>query len=143
MIKQISVFLENDKGRLAALCRCLADAGVNMSALSIADTPEYGPGTHRAQRGRQGKAALDDAGLPSLRDQGHGWPCPIDRAGLWLELLETLDDADISVEYWYCFSHQDGNAIFALKVTDSAQAAEAVFAIERAGFQILEEGELD
>ena len=42
MIKQISVFLENDKGRLAALCRCLADAGVNMSALSIADTPEYG-----------------------------------------------------------------------------------------------------
>ena len=110
MIKQISVFLENDKGRLAALCRCLADAGVNMSALSIADTPEYG----------LVRIVCNEA----------------DKA-------KALDNADISVEYGYCFSHQDGNAIFALKVTDSAQAAEAVFAIERAGFQILEEGELD
>ena len=42
MITQVTVFLENEKGRLADLCRTVADAGVNMSALSIADTAEYG-----------------------------------------------------------------------------------------------------
>ena len=42
MIEQITVFLENEKGRLAALCRCLGDANINMAALSVADTTDYG-----------------------------------------------------------------------------------------------------
>ena len=42
MIEQITVFLENREGRLAKMCRCIAEAGVNMSALTIADTSEYG-----------------------------------------------------------------------------------------------------
>ena len=142
MIKQISVFLENDKGRLAALCRCLADAGVNMSALSIADTPEYGLVRIVCNEADKAKAALDEAGYRARVTKVTAVAVP-NRPGGLAELLETLDNADISVEYGYCFSHQDGNAIFALKVTDSARAAEAVFAIERAGFQILEEGELD
>ena len=42
MIDQLTVFLENSEGRLAALCRVLADAKVNMYALTIADTTDYG-----------------------------------------------------------------------------------------------------
>ena len=42
MIKQITVFLDNEKGRLLALTRCLGDAGVNMHALTIAETSDYG-----------------------------------------------------------------------------------------------------
>ena len=42
MIKQLTVFLENTQGRLAAVCRCLGDAGINMQALTIADTSDYG-----------------------------------------------------------------------------------------------------
>ena len=42
MVEQITVFLENSEGRLAALCNTLSDAGVNMSALTIADTADYG-----------------------------------------------------------------------------------------------------
>ena len=42
MIMQLTVFLENSEGRLAALCRTLADAGVNMDALTIAETSDYG-----------------------------------------------------------------------------------------------------
>ena len=42
MIMQLTVFLENSEGRLADLCRTLANAGVNMSALTIAETSDYG-----------------------------------------------------------------------------------------------------
>ena len=42
MVDQITVFLENSEGRLKALCRTLADAGISMSALTIADTADYG-----------------------------------------------------------------------------------------------------
>ena len=107
-----------------------------MSALSIADTPEYGLVRIVCNEADKAKAALDEAGYRARVTKVTAVAVP-NRPGGLAELLETLDNADISVE------HQDGNAIFALKVTDSAQAAEAVFAIERAGFQILEEGELD
>ena len=42
MIDQLTVFLENSEGRLAKLCRDIAAAGIDMRALTIADTPEYG-----------------------------------------------------------------------------------------------------
>ena len=42
MISQLTVFLANEKGRLAAACRTLADADINMKALFIADTADFG-----------------------------------------------------------------------------------------------------
>lgn len=42
MISQLTVFLENDKGRLASACRVLSDAGVNLHALNLADTADFG-----------------------------------------------------------------------------------------------------
>ena len=42
MIEQLTVFLENEKGRLAAACQTLADAGINMHALNLADTADFG-----------------------------------------------------------------------------------------------------
>ena len=42
LIKQLTVFLENESGRLAEVTRVLGNAGINISALSIADTTEYG-----------------------------------------------------------------------------------------------------
>jgi len=41
-IRQISVFLENRPGRLSALCRTLAEAGINLSTLTLAETGEFG-----------------------------------------------------------------------------------------------------
>ena len=42
MISQLTVFLENEKGRLAAACRAVSDAGINMHALNLADTSDFG-----------------------------------------------------------------------------------------------------
>ncbi len=42
MVQQISLFLENKKGRLAHVCRVLGEAGINIRALSIADTTDFG-----------------------------------------------------------------------------------------------------
>lgn len=142
MIKQITVFLENDRGRLAALCRCLADAGVNMSALSLADTTDYGLVRIICNETDKAKQALDEAGYTSTVTRISAIAVP-NRPGGLAELLETLDNAEIDVEYGYCFSHQDGDALFALKIADSAQAAAAVFALEQAGFKIYQEGELE
>lgn len=41
-IRQISIFLENKAGQLSSICHCLADAGVNIVALSLADTNDFG-----------------------------------------------------------------------------------------------------
>ena len=41
-VPQISVFLENRKGRLREACQCLAEAGLNLVALSLADTTDFG-----------------------------------------------------------------------------------------------------
>ncbi|MGI6229719.1 MAG: ACT domain-containing protein [Tractidigestivibacter sp.] len=142
MINQITVFLENDRGRLASLCRCLADAGINMSALSIADTTDYGLVRIICNEAEDAKAALDKAGYTSTITKVAAIGVP-NRPGGLAELLETLDDADIDIEYGYCFSHQDGNAVFALKVADPGKAASAVFKLEQAGFKVMSQGELD
>ena len=42
MISQLTVFLENEKGRLAAACRTVSEAGINMHALNVADTADFG-----------------------------------------------------------------------------------------------------
>ena len=42
MISQLTVFLQNEKGRLASACRTIAEAGINMHALFLADTQDFG-----------------------------------------------------------------------------------------------------
>lgn len=142
MIEQITVFLENDKGRLAALARCLGDAGVNMSALSIADTRDYGLVRIICNDSTAAQAALEAGGYRSLVTRVLAVGVPNEPGGL-ASLLEALDALDVNVEYGYCFSHQDGRAVMALKIEDPGRAVAASAQIAAAGFAVLEQGELD
>ena len=63
MIEQVSVFLENKSGRLAELTRTLGDAGINMHALMVADTSEFGVARVICDRPSARKALLDEAGF--------------------------------------------------------------------------------
>jgi hypothetical protein len=132
MIDQITVFLENDKGRLAALCRTLGDAGISMHALTVADTANYGVARLIADTPAKACEVLDAAGFRASLTKVFAIEVP-DRAGGLASLLEAFDAANINVEYAYCFTVDGGKAIDVLRI-DSPSDAEKL--ITGAGFRI-------
>ena len=142
MIDQITVFLENDKGRLAALCRCVGNANVNMAALSIADTTEYGLARIICSDSARARAALEEAGYRVIVTKVIAIAVPHRPGGL-ADLLDELDRLDVNIEYGYCFSHQDDAAVMAIKIADPARAAEAAWTLEAAGYRVFEQADLE
>lgn len=119
MIEQLSVFLENQPGRLADLCRALGDAGVNMRALMVADTQEFGVVRVICDHPRTAKDALEGAGFGVSVADVIAVEVP-DRPGGLADVLEALGAESINVEYAYCFVEpgSDGAAVDVLKVDD-------------------------
>ena len=89
MIMQLTVFLENSEGRLADLCRTLANAGVNMSALTIAETSDYGIVRIICDNVFHAVDVLDEAGFRATKTKVLAVELP-DRPGALAELLEAL-----------------------------------------------------
>ncbi len=141
MVKQITVFLENSEGRLSALCRCLGDAGVSMKALTIAETSEYGLIRIIADDPQNCVKVLTDGGFHASLTDVTAIEVP-NRAGGLADLLDKLADLDLNIEYGYCFSTEADRAVDVLKIKGGAKAAEAVFALEAAGFRVLKQDEL-
>lgn len=142
MIEQITVFLENERGRLAALCRCLGDAGVNMAALSVADTTDYGVVRIICSDSAAALAALEAGGYRAIITKVMAIAVPR-RPGGAADLLDKLDDLGLDIEYGYCFSFAGDVAVMALKISDPAAAAAATWAIEAAGFKVFDQGDLE
>ena len=141
MVKQITVFLENSEGRLSALCRCWGDAGVSMKALTIAETSEYGLIRIIADDPQNCVKVLTDGGFHASLTDVTAIEVP-NRAGGLADLLDKLADLDLNIEYGYCFSTEADRAVDVLKIKGGAKAAEAVFALEAAGFRVLKQDEL-
>jgi hypothetical protein len=133
MIDQVTVFLENDKGRLLALTRALAAADVNMQALTIAETSDYGLVRIVCDRPKEAVAALGAADFRAIVTKVLAVRVP-NRPGGLAELLETLDSLGLNIEYGYCFSAVEGEAVDVLKVRDPEKATEALAA---AGYEVL------
>ena len=141
MIDQLTVFLENSEGRLAKLCRDIAAAGIDMLALTIADTPEYGVVRIVCDDAQRARDYLDEKGYRAMVTKVAAIEVP-NRPGGLAELLGVLDDLDIPVEYGYCFSTSGDRAVDILKIRVSAEASKAVFKLEEAGFRVLTQAEL-
>lgn len=141
MIEQITVFLENSEGRLAAMCRTLADAGVNMSALSIADTTDFGVVRIIADDPQRAVKALTDCDYRAAITRVAAIAVP-NRPGGLADLLETLDNLKLNIEYGYCFSLDGETAVDVLKFRSIDAASEAVGALEEAGFRLLAQEDL-
>lgn len=117
-INQISVFLENRTGQLAGITGLLARNNVDLRAISIAETADYGIV----------RIIADDANAVTtiLRDAGHIFslnPVQVisvpDRPGGLTQVLATLADADIAIDYMYSlFSHLNGNAYMVFRVSE-------------------------
>ena len=142
MIDQITVFLENSKGRLLSLCRTIADAGVSMSALTIADTTDYGVVRIICDKHEEAIKVLNDADFRAVATKVSAVQVP-NRPGGLAELLEKLESLNLNIEYGYCFSINGDTAVDVLKIRGESQAADAAKALEEAGFKLLTQEDLN
>jgi hypothetical protein len=101
-LKQISVFLENRKGRLTGALETLAKAKINIRALSIADTSDFGILRLIAPDPDAARKALEKAGF-TVRESDVIAVEVDDRPGGLAAILRILSDADLNVEYLYAF----------------------------------------
>lgn len=138
MIQQVSVFLENTSGRLAQLARTLGDAGIDMHALMVADTSEYGVVRIICDDPVRAEKVLDEQGFGVSVTPVLAVEVP-NRPGGLADVLETLEDASMNVEYAYCFVQPGGQgAIDVLKVDDMGAAG----VLESAGYHIVTAAEI-
>ncbi len=133
MIKQIAVFLENEAGRAGDCCKILKEAGVNLYALSIADTKDFGILRIITDDNAKGLAALKQAGFLSSEVELVGLEVPHE-AGALSDLLIVLGDGDVNVEYMYSYAEADGKAKIAFKTGTPEKAVEI---LEKAGAKVL------
>ncbi|WP_080797385.1 amino acid-binding protein [Arabiibacter massiliensis] len=131
MISQLTVFLENEKGRLAAACRTVSEAGINMHALNLADTADFGVVRMLTDTPDAAAEALKAAGYRAAVTPVLAVRVPNVPGGL-ASLLEFMDGQGANIEYGYCFSVNEEFAVDVLKV-DGDDSLEAKLA--EAGFE--------
>ncbi len=107
-VEQISVFLENKAGRLAEVTRILSEAGVNIRALSLADTSDFGILRLIVNDNEKAKQALKANGFTVGKTDVVAVEVE-DRPGGLRRILDILRKANINVEYMYAFVQQSGN----------------------------------
>lgn len=124
--KQISVFIENRKGRLGAVLDVLKENGVNILSLSLADTAEYGILRVISDKAETGKKALSSAGFSSMLTDVFIIQVP-HTPGALQQILRIISDEELNVEYMYGLSVAGEEASIVVKTSDT-QKAEEIFA---------------
>ena len=121
-IKQISIFVENKSGRLAEITAAIAAAGIDIRALSIADTTNFGILRLIVDKPDEAQAALKAAGLTVSLTNVIAIGIP-DQPGGFAAAMKALADAAIDVEYMYAFiSRDEGRACVILRVENNDAA---------------------
>ncbi|MDD3310838.1 ACT domain-containing protein [Pseudodesulfovibrio sp.] len=119
-VDQLSIFLENRAGRLAEVTRILSEAGVNIRALSLADTSDFGILRLIVSDFETAKDKLKENGFTVGRTSVVAVEVPDHPGGLH-NILSMLQDSNINVEYMYAFVQQSGDSavlIFRFDRTD-------------------------
>ena len=123
-VEQISIFLENKAGRLSEVTRTLANAGVNIRALSLADTSDFGILRLIVTNNEKAKEELKKNGFTVGKTTVVAVEVD-DRPGGLNTILSVLSEGGINVEYMYAFVHQTGkNAILIFRFDRTDQAIE-------------------
>ena len=135
-ISQISVFVENRPGRLADITAVLAKNSIDIRALSVADTSDYGIIVNDPKSAVE---ALRSEGMTASATQVLGIIIPDEPGGL-ARAIKVLSDAQISVEYAYAFiTPSVGNAYVIIRVEDNDKASEI---LKGAGIELIEQDDI-
>lgn len=125
-VKQISVFIENKKGALAEVTKFMAEHEINLKALSIADTQDFGILRIITDNPDRAREVLRDAGYTAVATAVLAVAID-DEPGAMATVLSVLNDADVSIEYTYAFmSSAPGKAYMIFRVDNNEKATKAL-----------------
>lgn len=130
-IQQLSVFLENREGRLDEVLEVLAENEVNIVALSLADTSDYGMLRMIVSEPDKGKAALKEAGIISMLTDVVALRVP-HAAGSLSKAMHQIVEGKVNVEYMYAFAN-GSDAAAVLKSDDPEKVVEI---LKTSGFDV-------
>lgn len=137
-VKQISVFIENKKGKLAEATRYIAEHDVNLKALSIADTQDFGILRIICENPEKANEVLQSGGyITTMTDVLAA--AISDTPGSLASILEVLSEANVVVEYTYAFLSAKAGAYMIFRVDDNQVAAASLAA---AGIKTANQAEL-
>ena len=133
-VEQLAVFLENKSGRLAEITAIIADQGVNIRALSVADTADFGILRLIVDQAEVARAALKEKGFTVSKTNVLAVEVP-DRIGGLAAVLKSIEQAGLNVEYMYAFVNKSGeNAVLIFRFEQMDQAIES---LQKDGFRLL------
>lgn len=138
-LKQISVFLENRKGRLWKALNILSNAKINIRALSIADTSEFGILRMIVSDTELAKQILEDSNFVVKVNEVIAVGVSDNPGGLE-GVLEIFNEMDVNVEYIYAFVEKNGEKAVVVIRTEDIDAG--VNALKNGGITILSEEEI-
>jgi hypothetical protein len=134
-VEQISIFLENKSGRLAEVTRLLGEGSVNIRALTLADTTDFGILRLIVNDKAQALKILKKAGFTVGMTEVVAVEVP-DRPGGLSEILDSLGGEGINVEYMYAFVEKSGDDAVVIFRFDDPDKAIAI--LQRSGLRIME-----
>ena len=138
-VRQISVFLENKKGRLLETLETLAKAKTNIRALSIADTSEFGILRLIVPEPEQARKALEKDGF-TVGEHEVIVVGVNDKPGGLASILKVLNGANLNVEYLYAFVARSGNKAVVVLRTENINSG--IKALQKGGAKVLSSQEV-
>lgn len=118
-VKQLSVFIENRKGRLEEVTECLKNHEINIVSLSLADTNEYGLLRLIVSDPDKAKQVLREDGFSATLTKVLAVKLQY-QVGTLQSLLKILSDSDINIEYMYALATGEKNGSMIIKTSDAA-----------------------
>ena len=124
-VAQISVFIENQPGRLVAVLEALEKAQINIRALSISESGEFGIIRMILPHAEKSQESLREAGFTTRIDTILSYSMPDVSGGLLNNVVRPLSDAGVNLKYFYAYTDPSTDqAIVVLKPDDLDRAAE-------------------
>ena len=140
MVEQISVFLENKAGRLMEVTSILFEADVNIRALALADTSDFGVLRLLVDDNTKAVAALKENGFTVGRTEVVAVEVE-DKPGGLHSILELLGSANLNVEYMYSYVRNSGqHAVMIFRLDDVPAAIDI---LQKKGIAVLESEQLN
>ncbi len=136
IVKQVSVFLENKSGRLNEVTQILGDAGLNMSAFTIADTSDFGILRLIVSDPERAKELLKKNNFAVQTTEVILVKSP-NRPGGLAKMLNVLNAENVFIEYMYAFSNSEDTAVIVLRPTDLEKCMD-IFQNHRGDFLVQE-----
>ncbi|MDR1492171.1 MAG: hypothetical protein LBT05_05580 [Planctomycetaceae bacterium] len=138
-IRQLSLFIENKPGHLRKACRLLADAGIDIRSMALADTEQFGILRFIIKDWRQAKQVFENEGLV-VRESELIAVMVDDHPGGLADLLDALETANLNVEYMYGFASRLKNkAVMFFRFNDTDKTLQI---LEERGIAVVSNEEL-